>query len=486
MVNKKQTLIVINLCSFLVLLYSLSMLPPMLIALIYKEKSLFSFFYTLIIASVVGGICWQASRQKKVQLRTQDGFLIIVLFWTFFSLISALPLWIDSTLNISLTDALFEGVSGITTTGASVLSDLNVVPKSILYYRAQLNFIGGLGVIVLAVAILPLLGIGGAKLYQSEMPGPFKEERLTPRLADTAKTLWSTYMLLASLCTISFRVAGMSWFDALCHSLSTISLGGFSTHNESLGFYNSAPVEMVAGIFSILSAVSFALYFAAAQRRSLMPLYSNPELRFFLLILFIVMALACIQLVNSDRYPVTEALVHGFLLTSSMMTDNGLATGDYAQLPANTVILLLLASFFGGCVGSTCGGIKALRFLIMYKQSRREIHQMLHPNAVHLIKVGSTPIQDRVLRSVWSFFFLYVFFSLFFMWMLNVMGYDMMTAFGTVAACINNMGLGFGETAAGFGGLSGSAKWLMCAAMLFGRLEIYPILILCSRTFWRT
>ncbi|MHA7847230.1 TrkH family potassium uptake protein [Serratia sp. D1N4] len=486
MVNKKQTLVVINLCSFLVLLYSLSMLPPIIMALIYKENSLFSFFYTLIIASLLGGACWQASRQKKVQLRTQDGFLIIVLFWIFFSLISALPLWLDDTLNISLTDAIFEGVSGITTTGASVLNDISDVPKSILYYRAQLNFIGGLGVIVLAVAILPLLGIGGTKLYKSETPGPFKEERLTPRLADTAKSLWSIYMLLGLLCVLAFRLAGMQWFDALCHALSTVSLGGFSTRNESLGFFDSSAVEMVGGIFSILAAVSFTLYFVAAQRRSLKPLYQNPELRFFLLALAIVMALVCLQLFSSKMYGVKDAFVHGFLLTSSMMTDNGLATADYAKLPSHTVIILLASSFFGGCVGSTCGGIKALRFLIMYKQSRREIHQMLHPNAVYTIKVGNTPIQDRVLRSVWSFFFLYIFFSCFFIWALNLMGYDLMTSFATVAACINNMGLGFGETAAGFGTLSSPAKWLMCAAMLFGRLEIYPILILCSRTFWRS
>lgn len=485
MVNKNQTLVVINLCSFLVLLYSLSMLPPMLIALIYKESSLFSFFYTLIIASLLGGVCWQTSRQKKVQLRTQDGFLIIVLFWIFFSLISALPLWLDNTLNISLTDAIFEGVSGITTTGASILNDISDVPKSVLYYRAQLNFIGGLGVIVLAVAILPLLGIGGTKLYQSEMPGPFKEERLTPRLTDTAKSLWSTYMLLGLLCLLAFRLAGMPWFDALCHALSTVSLGGFSTRNESLGFYESAGVEMVGGIFSILAAINFTLYFVAAQRRSLKPLYRNHELRFFLLALIIVMVLVCTQLFSSKMYGVKDAFVHGFLLTSSMMTDNGLATADYAQLPSHTVIMLLASSFFGGCVGSTCGGIKALRFLIMYKQSRRELQQMLHPNAVYTIKVGNTPIQDRVLRSVWSFFFLYIFFSCFFIWALNLMGYDLMTSFATVAACINNMGLGFGETAAGFGTLSSPAKWLMCAAMLFGRLEIYPILILCSRTFWR-
>ncbi|MFI8418041.1 TrkH family potassium uptake protein [Serratia sp. NPDC078593] len=485
MVKTKQILIVVHLCSFLVVLYSLSMIPPLLMALLYKEKSVFSFFYTLVIAGSIGGLGWFSSKQSKVQLRTQDGFLIIVLFWLLFSLISALPLWMDNTLNISLVDAVFEGVSGITTTGASVLNDVSAVPKSFLYYRAQLNFIGGLGVIVLAVALLPLLGIGGAKLYQSEMPGPFKEERLTPRLADTAKNLWLIYMSLGMLCALAFRFAGMPWFDALCHALSTVSLGGFSTRNESLGYFDSSAVEMVGGIFSVLAAVNFTLYFVMVGRRSLKPLYRNSELRFFLLILSIVVAIVVAELYRSGMYGAKDAFVHGFFLTSSMMTDNGLATADYANMPSHTIMLLLGASFFGGCVGSTCGGIKALRFLIMYRQSRHEVNQLVHPNAIFTIKVGDAPIHDRVLRSVWSFFFLYVFFSCFFIWALNLMGYDMMTSFATVAACINNMGLGFGETAAGFGTLSDPAKWMMCAAMLFGRLEIYPLLILCSRAFWR-
>lgn len=209
MVRTKQILVVIHLCSFLVLLYSLSMIPPLLMGLLYKEKSAFSFFYTLVVAATLGGLGWFSTRQSKVQLRTQDGFLIIVMFWLLFSAISALPLWLDDTLNVRLVDAMFEGVSGITTTGASVLNDVSNVPKSFLYYRSQLNFIGGLGVIVLAVAVLPLLGIGGAKLYQSEMPGPFKEERLTPRLADTSKNLWLIYLGLGLACTVAFRLAGM-------------------------------------------------------------------------------------------------------------------------------------------------------------------------------------------------------------------------------------------------------------------------------------
>ncbi|BEO78375.1 trk system potassium uptake protein [Serratia marcescens] len=485
MVKTKQILVVIHLCSFLVLLYSLSMIPPLAVALLYKEKSVFSFFYTLAIAGISGGLGWFSTRQAKVQLRTQDGFLIIVMFWLLFSLISALPLWLDNTLNISLADAMFEGVSGITTTGASVLNDVSDVPKSFLYYRSQLNFIGGLGVIVLAVAVLPLLGIGGAKLYQSEMPGPFKEERLTPRLADTSKNLWLIYLGLGLACTFAYRMAGMPWFDALCHGLSTVSLGGFSTRNESIGYFDSSAVEMVGGIFSILAAVNFTLYFVVVGRRSLKPLYRNTELRFFLLVLSIIAVIVCIELYRSGMYDVKDSFVHGFFLTSSMMTDNGLATADYAKMPSHTIMLLLAASFFGGCVGSTCGGIKALRFLIMYKQSRHEINQLVHPNAIFTIKVGNVPIQDRVLRSVWSFFFLYILFSCFFIWLLNLMGYDMITSFATVAACINNMGLGYGETAAGFGTMSDAAKWLMCAAMLLGRLEIYPMLILFSRTFWR-
>ncbi|PHM37688.1 TrkH family potassium uptake protein [Xenorhabdus innexi] len=485
MVRKNQLLIVGHLCSSLVLLYSLSMLLPTFVALFYKEKSVFAFLETFIIGLILGGIGWYFTRKTKIQPSTQDGFLIIVLFWLLFSLLSALPFVLDKSLNINLVDAMFEGVSGITTTGATVLNDVSTLPKSILYYRAQLNFIGGLGVIVLAVAILPLLGIGGVKLYQSEMPGPFKEERLTPRLADSAKSLWVVYLLLGGLCSFSFWAAGMSLFDAICHGISTVSLGGFSTRNESLGYYDNSMIEMVGGVFSVLSAVNFTLYFVLLTQRSLKPLLKNAELKFFLLVLSIVVCIIWLELYRSGMYGLKDAFVHGFFMTSSMMTDNGLATSDYAQWPPHTMLMLLAVSFFGGCVGSTCGGIKALRFLILTKQSFSEINQLIHPNAISTIKVGQVPVQERVLRSVWGFFFLYIFCSCFFIWALNLLGYDLVTSFATVAACINNMGVGYGETVQGFGNLSAVAKWMMCAAMLLGRLEIYPILILCSKAFWR-
>ncbi|WBM69691.1 TrkH family potassium uptake protein [Buttiauxella sp. WJP83] len=478
--------IVIHLCAFLVVLYSLTMIPPMVLALIEKDRSLFGFFYTFIITFSLGGIGWAVTGRTNIQLETRDGFIIIVLFWLLFSLISAMPLWLDDSYNVSLADAIFEGVSGITTTGASVFNDVSGLPKSILYYRAQLNFVGGLGVIVLAVAVLPLLGIGGMKLYQSEMPGPFKEERLTPRLADTAKSLWLTYLLLGAACTLAFWLAGMPFFDSICHGLSTVSLGGFSTRTESIGFYDSYAIELVAGGFSLLSAINFTLYFVALSRRSFKPFIKSAELRFFLLVASIVILIITLEVWRAGMYSLPASFVHAFFLTSSMITDNGLATADYASWPVHTIVLLLSASFFGGCVGSTCGGIKALRFLVLFKQSRHEVHQLAHPRAIMSIRVGNSPVNDRVLRSVWSFFFLYVVCTCFFIWMLNLQGYDLLTSFATVAACINNMGLGFGETAAGFGTLSDSAKYLMCAAMLLGRLEIYPVLILLSRTFWRS
>ncbi|MDU5501301.1 MAG: potassium transporter TrkG [Enterobacter sp.] len=455
-----QLRVVLHLCGFLVLLYSLSMLPPMVIALLNKERTYFAFLTTFLTFFSLGGLTWRATRHAGIQLRTRDGFVIIVLFWLLFSLISAMPLWMDDGLQLSFADALFEGVSGITTTGATVIGDVSALPKSYLYYRAQLNFIGGLGVIVLAVAVLPL----------SEMPGPFKEERLTPRLADTARTLWVTYFALGVACTLAYWLAGMSFFDAVCHGLSTVSLGGFSTRSESIGFYDSHAIELVAGAFSLLSAFNFTLWYVAIVRRTLKPIRRSPEVKFFLSAAAAIILITAWQVWHAGMYSPTDSLVHAFFLASSMMTDNGLSTADYAQ---------------GGCVGSTCGGIKALRFLIMFKQSIQEMNQLAHPRALLSIKVGKSVVNERVLRSVWSFFFLYVMITGFFVWALNLMGYDLFTSFATVAACINNMGLGFGETASTFGTLTEGAKLLMCAAMILGRLEIYPVLILFSRFFWR-
>ncbi|WP_323844544.1 potassium transporter TrkG [Microbulbifer magnicolonia] len=477
---------VLHLCSFLVLLFSLTTLVPVAVGWLYDESDISAFLITFAITLVLGLTGFLATQQRTATLRTRDGFLVVVLFWVIFSAASATPFILDSRLGLTLTDALFEGISGITTTGASVLSDIDTLPPSILYYRAQLNFLGGLGIIVLAIAVLPLLGIGGAKLYQSEMPGPLKESKLTPRIADTAKHLWFIYLALAALCTLSYRLAGMTWFDAVCHSLSTVSLGGFSSHGDSLGFYNnSIAIELVGGVFTLLAAVNFALYFLVISGRSLKPIFRDSEFRFFITVTGILVSFTVVELYRSGTFDSQGALVHGFFQTLSIMTDNGLTTAGYPNWPDHVAILLIGSSFFGGCVGSTCGGIKAMRFLVLYRQGKEEIKQLVHPNALSLPKVGGHVVSERVIRSVWGLFFLYVFLACVFTWGLVACGHDLKTAFGTVAACLNNMGVGYGDTAAGFGGLTDQAKWLMYAAMLCGRLEIFPLLIIFTRIFWR-
>lgn len=483
--NSSRFHTIIHLCSFLITLYSFTMLVPIAVALFYQDGYITPFLTTFLLSLAIGLIGWKTTAQENKNLQKRDGFMVACLFWLIFSVMSALPFLLDRRLDLSLTDAMFEGVSGITTTGASIFSNIDELPKSILFYRAQLNFLGGLGIIVLAVAIMPFLGIGGAKLYQSEMPGPMKEEKMTPRLADTARNLWGLYSVLALGCAVAYKLAGMNWFNAICHSLSTVSLGGFSTHSDSLGYYNSAAIELVGGVFSILAAINFALYYIMLVRRSIKPIWYNAEVRFFILILSIVVGIACLELVRTQTFATQDALVHGFFQTVSVMTDNGLGSAGYPNWPSHIVLLLLGASFFGGCFGSTCGGIKAVRFLLLYRQGNREIQQLIHPNAILTTKINGQVVSDRVIRSVWGLFFLYIFFTCVFVWGLVAIGHDFVTAFGTVAACINNMGIGYGDTASGFGTLKDAAKWLMCVAMLFGRLEIFPVLIIFSRTFWR-
>jgi trk system potassium uptake protein TrkH len=480
-----QLAAILRLCSVLIFLFGLTMMVPVFVGLLYHERDAYAFLMTFGVALLLGVIGISVTKRDNSSLKTRNGFLVAVLFWIIFSAISALPFILDQRLQLSVTDAFFEAISGITTTGSTILTHVDGLPKSILYYRAQLNFLGGLGIIVLAVAILPLLGIGGSKLYQAEMPGPLKEEKLTPQLADMAKHLWFIYSGLALAGILAYWLAGMNLFDAVCHSLSTVALGGFSTHDASIGFYNSASIELVGGVFSLLAAVNFALYFFAISRGSLKPIYTDSEFRFFIAILSLVVSVTMVILYASGTFDGKNAFVHGFFQAISVMTDNGLATANYPGWPPSIVLLLLGASFFGGCVGSTCGGIKAMRFLMLYRQGYREIKQLIHPNAVYAVKIGKRPVSDRVIRSVWSLFFLYIAFTCLFVWLLVLTGTDFTTAFGSVAASINNMGIGYGETATGFGSLNASAKWVLSAAMLFGRLEIFPILIVLSKTFWK-
>lgn len=472
-------------CSYLTFLFSLSLLIPILLCVIYKERDITAFLITFGITFAIGTFGRLKKGGDDIQLRGRDGFLVVVIFWVLFSLMSAMPFLLDKHLHFSVADAIFEGVSGITTTGASVIAHVDGTAKAILYYRAQLNFLGGLGIIVLATAVFNSLGIGGYKVYLSETPGPLKEDKLTPKLADTAKHLWLIYMVLAILCAGAYYLAGMNAFDAICHSLATIALGGFSTHTNSLGYFHSSSIEMVGGIFSLIAGVNFALYFMAVNRRSLKAIWEDEEFRFFITIAFALAGFTILSLYLTHSYDFKDAFVHGFFQSASMMTDNGLMANDINQWPTYVMVLLLASSFFGGCVGSTCGGIKAIRFLILYKRSELELKQLINPRAVFLLKLANTKVSERVTNSVYGLFFIYLLFAGLFTWLMLALGYDLKSSFGTVAACMNNMGIGYGVTISTFSHLSDTAKWIMSAAMLFGRLEIFPILIVFSRSFWQ-
>jgi trk system potassium uptake protein TrkH len=322
-------------------------------------------------------------------------------------------------------------------------------------------------------------------LYRAETPGPMKEEKLTPRITETAKRLWYVYVALTLACVVAFWLAGMGPFDALAHGFATMSLGGFSTHDASIGHYDNLAVEVVAGVFSWLAGINFALHFLAWYRRSLLAIVRDSEFQLYCAVLGLLVVAVCAYLILSETFSFTDALAHGFFQTFSVVADNGLVTANYPDWPLAVVLLLLLGSFFGGCAGSTCGGIKAIRFLLLYKQSVREIRLLIRPSAQIAVKIGDRPMGLEVIYAVSAFYFLYIVTYCSFSMALVATGVDLVTAFGSVAGCLNNMGVGLGETAINFGSLGDTAKWLLSLAMILGRLEIFPVLLLCLPEFWR-
>ena len=472
----------------LLMLFGATMLPPIAVAWWYDGYSVILPFAETLGASLgLGLLCWAPLCRFKVELRNRDGFILVVAFWFLSSLLGALPFMLSDHPHMPLVDAVFETVSGLTTTGASVLSELDQMPKAILYYRAQLHFLGGIGIVVLAVALLPMLGIGGMQLYRASTPGPMKDEKLTPRITETAKNLWYIYVGLNFACFLAYWLAGMSPFDAICYSFTTIALGGLAPHDASIGHFQNPVFEWITVFFMLVAMVNFALYFLAWRSRSLKMVYHDAEFRFCMKVVGGIVALAALHL-YLDGAAFWTSVHLGVFQGISIISGTGLVTAGYPVhdgWPAFVPLLLLLGSFFGGCVGSTCGGIKAIRFLLLYKQSVREARLLIRPSAQIAVKLGKHPIPDRVMQAVWGFYYLYVFSYCFFSLALAVTGVDLVTAFGSVAGCLNNMGIGLGETAAGFGVLNDTATWLLSLSMLVGRFEVFPLLLLFLPDFWK-
>lgn len=479
---------IIRIIGLLVSLFSITMLPSALVAIIYNDGGGRAFVMAFMMSLVIGFLLFYPNRHFKHELRTREGFLIVVLFWTVLGFIGTLPFIFSNQPELSWTDSVFESFSALTTTGATVIVGLDELPKAILFYRHLLQWLGGMGIIVLAVAILPVLGVGGMQLYRAEIPGPVKDSKMTPRIAETAKALWYIYLLLTIACGVAYWLAGMSVFDAICHAFSTIAIGGFSTHDASMGYFNSPTINLICVVFLLISAINFSVHFAVFSKKgiNLSAYWRDTEFKMLVAIQFILVAICFIVLYQSGIYSsAEETLDYALFQAVSVSTTAGFGTESFHLWPLFLPMLLIFSSFIGGCGGSTAGGIKVMRLLLLLLQGSRELKRLVHPRGMFSIRIGSSVLPDRVIDAVWGFFSAYTLVFVLCMLSLLALGMDEITAFSAVAACLNNLGPGLGEVASNYASISDASKWVLVVAMLFGRLEIFTLLILFTPTFWK-
>ena len=475
---------VIRILGLLLMLFSLAIIPPIVVSIIYSDGETWSFFYALILIFVSGLLLWLPAMQAKTDLKLRDGFIIVVLFWFVLSTFASLPMVLSESLSISITDAIFESISGLTTTGATILNNIDDLPKSILFYRQYLQWLGGLGIIVLAVAVLPMLGVGGMQLYKAEVAGPIKN-KITPRITETAKWLWIVYLTMTIVCGASYYIAGMPIFDSICHSFSTIAIGGFSIHNESFGYYDNHWIELVAIFFMIAACLNFSLHYLAFKNRSLSGYKNDNEAYFFIFLIFLISLLTILYVSNISEDMNVKEIIKNIFYAVSISTTTGFTNSNYFNYVGFLPLLLILFSFIGGCAGSTAGGMKVIRVMLLLKQGYRELVRLIHPNSKIKVKVGNTAINERTLETIWGFFAIYVFVFLTVLLLLMLSGLDFLTSFSAVAATINNLGPGQGEVLYNYASISDVNKWILSFSMVVGRLEIFTLLVIFIPDFWK-
>lgn len=471
----------------LLMLFSLTNLPPLLVNALYDESVVIPFLMGLLITLTTGAIVWWPARNSRAEMKIRDGFLITVLFWTVLGLFGAIPfLYADQAWH-SWTEAIFESVSGLTTTGATtVASGLDTLPHALNFYRAQLHWLGGVGIIVLAVAILPMLGVGGMQLFKAETPGPMKESKLTPRIASTARALWIVYVLLTAVCGLTYWLLGMNPFDAICHAMATLSTGGFSTHDASIGHYNSLGIEIAAMVFMIVGATNFTLHFLVWRQRSLWVYARDAEWLTMIGIVIGFSILVCVPLIVFGTYDdAGTAIRKGLFQLIAYGTNSGFATADPTHWPAYVPLLIVLSGFMVASSGSTGGGVKVIRLMVFVRQAAREMKRLVHPSAELTIKIDGKPVPNDVVYAVSGFFSVYIGMTIVLTFVMMATGLDPVTAFSAVAAAINNMGPGLGAISTSVASVSDVGKWVMIFAMLLGRLEIFTLLIVFTPGFWR-
>ncbi|MBZ4647915.1 MAG: potassium uptake protein TrkH family [Desulfomicrobiaceae bacterium] len=476
--------IVCRILGALILCVGASMLPAAVLGAVEDDAGAKALFTAMAVAALSGGglfIPWRTARPTNISHR--EGMLIVTLGWVVVAALGAFPLWHGTQL--SFTDAYFESMSGFTTTGSSILTDIEALPRSLLLWRSTTHWLGGMGIIVLSLAILPFLGVGGMQLYKAEVPSPVPD-KLQPRIRDTAASLWKVYVALSGIEILLLMLCGMEGFDAVCHTFGTLATGGFSTKNTSVAYYASPAIDAVITVFMLASGINFALYFQAIQGRPL-ALWRDPECRCFLGIVALLTAMCTWDIWTSVYPSLLESLRYAAFQVVSIITTTGFATADFESWPPLSQTLLVLCMFFGASTGSTGGGIKTMRLILLAKQSLRELFRLIHPRSVAQIKLGGKPVPADVQASVWGFFTLYALVFVTASTLLACMGQDLATAFTAVAATLGNIGPGLGTVgpAENFAHLPTAAKWLLSLCMLLGRLEIYTVLVLLVPEFWR-
>ena len=467
------------------MIFSLAQFVPGFLAYFLNEKDLvYNFISTGFITFLVGSFLFFLASEKNGDLRTKDGFIITIFFWTVLGFFGSIPFYNANLEGVDYIDSLFESISGLTTTGATVFIGLDEMPKSLLFYRQLLQWLGGMGIIVLAVAVLPLLGVGGMQLYKAETPGPLKDSKMTPRITETAKALWFVYLTMTIACSILYKFFGMSWFDAVSHAFSTISIGGFSTHDESFAYFNNSGLRWTAIIFMIISGINFALHYLAWTKRRVLHYFYDSEVKLYLSLLTTTAFITFLTLYFSDRI-CDDMVVDSVFQAVSIGTTTGFLTSNYSNWPLFVPIMLLVAAFIGACAGSTGGGIKVIRALILIRQGSSEITKLIHPNAIVTIKFGKKTLDPKVSESVWGFFAVYVATFLFILMILLSQNNDFLTSFSAVGATLNNLGPGLGMVSENYKDITDGSKIALCLAMLLGRLEIFTLLLLFTPAFWR-
>jgi len=470
----------------IIVLSSLTKLPPGFLALAWGEQGTPAVFFGSFLASaLVGLFLWLPVRNVNYDLRLRDGFLIVTLTWVFASLVSALP-FVHGPPNLSYTDAIFEATSGLTTTGATVITGLDALPPSVLFYRQLLQFLGGMGIVILAVAILPMLKIGGTQLFRAESTGPTKDTKLTPRIAETAKALWGVYFGLTVLCAGSFWVAGMDLFDAVGHAMATVSTGGFSTHDAGFGHWDSGLLDAIATVFMLLGGISFSLHWYAWRAATVSHYQASSELRAFIgIVASLALATAAYLWAHGTFGSFGQALRHGSFQVVSNITTTGFATSSFHEWAGPAPLLLVVLAFIGGCSGSTVGGLKVARVVMVVRQGYREIKQLVHPKAQFLVKMGGRRVSESVVLSVSGFIAIWMLCFMVLVVGFNATGLDLASAYGAAVAMLANSGPGLGSTAYTFAGAGDAAVWLGTVGMVLGRLEVFSVLVLLTTQFWR-